>query len=200
MFYYLYRVFHVHDNRSYFGMHGTSNMSWGDDGYYPELRLGSKFTDAIAANTVNPQHLKVETLLVSTSRDVITNRLEQILTPATYADPRCMNVTPQEFSKIMHDATIGKQKSNDHKTAMSIGKQGNTNSLGKVNSDATNAAISSTRIAKKLKWIHNLTTREELQLEAGEDMLEGFQLGRLPIKLRKKGPVPANGQWRDVSY
>ena len=37
-----------------------------------------------------------------------------------------------------------------------------------------------------MKWYHNATTGEELQLPADEDILIGFTVGRLPKELAKK--------------
>jgi hypothetical protein len=63
----------------------------------------------------------------------------------------------------------------------------NKNAIAHVVTDEVRNQISTKK--KRMKWIHNKKTREEFQIEVGEEMITGFQFGRLSENLRKLGPT-----------
>jgi hydroxypyruvate isomerase len=150
-----------------------------------------------------PHNMYTEVLHTSTNYDEVERRLLGILSPATLSDPRCLNISQQEINDRISSGKSGVKSSNDHKLAISVSLQENENALGHVKSEESREQTRQTLVDKKLKWIHNKSTREELQMTKEEidagDMLPGFELGRLPKKLAKLGPVPPSGQWRDLS-
>lgn len=183
------------DGSGFFGIHGTPDPMWDQRidyiGNGPRLAAKLKQYPAIRY----PGVWSTEVLFTSTDRDVVEERLKSILTPATLADPRCLNVSDQETYAKVSNTLTGHVQTEGTKAKISENMAGNDNSLGHVMPEESRAQLSKTRITAKLKWIHNKKTREELQLTKEEidagDMLPGFELGRLPKKLKEQGPVKA---------
>ena len=198
-FYHLFKTSCVVDGSAYFGIRGNNDPMWDERIDY--VGRGEKLQAKI--RQYGPANMRTEVLFTSSHLPDVERRLQGILSPATLSDPRCLNISQQEINDRIADGKSGVKSSADHKIAISISLQENENALGHVKSEESREQTRTTLTNKKLKWIHNKETREELQMTTEEinagDMLPGFELGRLPKKLAKLGPVPPSGQWRDLS-
>jgi hypothetical protein len=197
-YYYLFKT-SAPDGSAFFGIHRTENSQWGQDGQALGY-IGNGPKLAAKARQYGIQRLVTETMYTSGDYNDCVHRLDQILTPATLADPRCLNMPRPETNKKISEALIGKPKSEEHKDAIAKSMEGNQNAV-KITQNAIQEAMpqvlaitpEEARLDKQLVedasnlvWIHNKTTGEEMQLPADEDIITGFETGRLPLHLRKK--------------
>jgi hypothetical protein len=182
-FYYLYKTTCIPEGSAYFGIHRTTNPAWGEDGQ-PLETLGHGQRLLARVKHYGVDRFKLEVVFASTNYEDVKKRLEGILTPATLADPRCLNMPPEELSKRISDATKDIPKSEAHKAKIAIALDGNQNSLGNVLPESAKQTISEQK--KKIKWWHNPNTGEEVQLEIDEEPLTGFTLGRCPKAIKDK--------------
>jgi hypothetical protein len=176
-FYYLFKTECKVDKSAFFGIHRSQNPSWGSDGqpvdyYGTGVKLKNKVIQCIRTGRFGATPSDVlqiafthEVLYVSGDYNDVKKKLDAILTPVTLADPKCLNMP------------LPATKTPEHKSNISEAMVGNQNALGLVQPDAARAAIASSK--KKMKWWSNPVTREEVQLEADEEGLTGFELGRL---------------------
>jgi len=197
-FYFLFRT-SAPDGSAFFGIHRSENPSWGTDGSAINY-IGNGPKLAQKARQFGIERLTTEVLFSDPVYDIVKRRLDQILTPATLSDPRCLNMPREEINKAISEGLKDKPKSEEHRLNIAHAMVQNDNALAHVKSDDTKDAISkamegnqnavksvdesskaSTKKAKtKLKWWHNKTTGEEVTLEEEEEGLTGFELGRLP--------------------
>jgi len=204
-FYHLFKTTCIHDGSAFFGIHGNDDPMWDQNVDYvgrgPKL---FKKIDQYGGKANFKFNFRVEVLFTTTSLAEAERHIKTILTPATYADPLCLNVSPEEMAETNRQSNLGVPKSELHKQVIATSLVGNNNALGAVASEEKKQAISDTRTNAKLKWIHNPETREELQLPADEiaegGMLTGFVLGRLPKHLKEMGPVPHDPNKKIVDY
>jgi hypothetical protein len=84
------------------------------------------------------------------------------------------------INQRISEGLTGKPKSPEHRESIAVTQTGNQNALGTVMPEPAKLAIAESK--KKVKWYHNKLTNEEVQLEADEEPLTGFELGRLPKK------------------
>lgn len=176
------------DGSAFFGIHRTENPAWGSDGS-PLNYIGNGPKLAQKVRQFGIEHMAVDVMEMSGDYAHIASRLDRILTPATLADPRCLNMPRQETNQKISEALTGKPKSEPHKANIALAMVGNQNSLGNVVTEDTKEAIAETVSASRsnagLKWYHKKDTGEEIQLEADEDPITGFELGRLPKEFKK---------------
>lgn len=172
-FYYLFKTTCRVDQSAFFGIHRSTSSSWGSDGvpigYFgtgAKLRAKVKQCERIGGLAAFDH----EVLYVSGDYNDVKKKLDAILTPATLADPKCLNMP------------LPATKTDDHKDNISKSMVGNKNALGLVQPDSAKIAISNSK--KKIKWWHNPKTKEEVQLDADEEGLTGFELGRLPKEIK----------------
>jgi len=181
------------DGSSFFGIHRTENPAYGQDGQ-PLSYIGNGPKLQAKARQFGIERLVTDILYVSGDYADVSRRLDNILTPATLADPRCLNMPRAETNAKISEALTGKSKSEEHKAAIGESMLNNQNRLGAVTSEETKQAISEAHASNKPKWYHKKDTGEEIQLEADEEALTGFELGRLPKEFKKnfkaKNPVP----------
>jgi hypothetical protein len=171
------------DGSAFFGITRTQNPSYGQDGTpIPYIGNGPKLQ--AKARQFGIAALVCEVLQVDTSYDLIRRRLDGILTPATLADPRCLNMSQPATNAKISEALTDKPKSDSHKEAIAVAMAGNSNALGHVLSEETKEVIADK--LSKVKWYHNKTTGEQIQLDADEEALTGFELGKLPKELVSK--------------
>ena len=199
-FYHLFKTSCNVDGSAYFGIRGNNDPMWDERIDY--VGRGERLTAKI--RQYGPHSMRTEVLFTSTNLEEVERRLKGILSPATLSDPRCLNLSQEQINERIADGKSGVKSTNDHKIAISISLLENENALGHVKSEESREQTRETLTNKKLKWIHNKETREELQITKDElddgGMLSGFELGRLPQKLKKQGAKPPTGQWRDLSY
>lgn len=175
------------DGSAFFGITRTQNPNYGQDGNeLPYIGNGPKLQQK--ARQFGIQRLICEVLRIDGSYDVIRQALDNILTPATLADPRCLNMSQIATNAKISEALTDQTKSTAHKEAIAVSMVGNANALGHIKSEETIAQITeSVRETKgKVKWYHNKTTGEQIQLEEDEEALTGFELGKLPKELASK--------------
>lgn len=186
MYYYLFKTQCMRCGAAYFGIHGNNDPFFGDNPL-PTLGNGPKLVEHFAIHGKNNHR----TTLVFTNTDynVTENRLKAILAPDVLEHPLCLNANPKEFSEKMREINLNVPKTESHKTSIAIAGLGNTNPLGNVRSPESNQKTSETIRAMKMKWIHNKSTCEEMQMPADEikecGMPTGFELGRLTKEMRK---------------
>jgi hypothetical protein len=171
------------DGSAFFGITRTQNPSYGQDGT-PISYIGNGPKLQQKARQFGIQNLVCEVMQVDGSYDVIKRRLDQILTPATLADPRCLNMSQPATNAKISEALTDQTKSQSHKEAIAVSMAGNSNALGHVKSEETKEIIG--KAIAKTKWYHNKNTGEQIQLDAEEDALTGFELGKLPKELASK--------------
>lgn len=161
---------------AYFGITSSDNPFYGQDGTYPYAGEGKKLVEAI--RQYGAEHFRV-TIEGGAETDFskAKARLEHILN----------QVRGHPLSLNLDNPNPGPQ-TEEHRQALSLAFIDNKNAIAHVVTDEARKQISENLKKKKLKWIHNKKTREEFQIEKGEDLLTGFQFGRLPGKLRKMGP------------
>jgi hypothetical protein len=182
-FYFLFKTT-APDGSAFFGIHRSENPSWASDGQpIGYIGNGPKLQAKVRQFGINS--MNVEVLYTSGDYNDVVKKLDNILTPATLADARCLNMPRPVTNEKISEALTGQPKSDEHKQAIAEAMVGNQNSLGNVQSEETKEAISETRINAKLKWWHRKDTGEEVQLEADEEGLTGFELGRLPKEFKK---------------
>ena len=204
-FYHLFKTTCLVDGSAYFGIRANENPMWDQaiDYIGNGPKLIAKIDQCGGPRNVN-RYFKVEVLHSSADRDEVERMIANILTPATYADPKCLNVSPVESAAKIAEAHTGLKQAELTKQTIASSMMRNDNALGHVVTEETKEVLSETRSKKKLKWIHNPATREEMQLPADEladgGMLTGFQLGRLPKELKDKGPVPSDPNRKIVDY
>ncbi len=176
-YYYLFKTTCRADGSAFFGIHRTTNPRWIEDGAPIEyVGTGEKLRARVAHYGM--QSLDVEVLQVAASYDEVKRHLDRILTPATLADPLCLNMPRTEINQRISEGLTGKSKSPEHKEQIAVALAGNLNALAQVMPETAKKAISESK--KKIKWWHNTVTQEEVQLEIDEEPLTGFALGRLP--------------------
>jgi len=171
------------DGSAFFGIHRTQNPSWGEDGQAISY-IGNGPKLAAKARQFGISRLVTTVIALDPNYDVIRRKLDTILNPATLADPRCLNMPLPERNKAISEALSGQPKSEDHKEAIAVSMVDNQNALGHIKTEEARETIAESKTG--LKWYHNPETAEELQLMADEDILTGFQLGRLPKELKSK--------------
>jgi hypothetical protein len=194
IYYYLFKTA-APDGSAFFGIHGSPNAQWNADGQ-PVDYCGSGPKLAAKARQFGLQRLSVDTLYTTGDYNDAKRRLDNILTPATLADPRCLNMPREQTNAKISEALKDKPKSEEHKSAISKAMEGNSNAVKEfTNTVPTVIPISPvspqelTEIVEDMLhtvWIHNKTTGEEMQLPVDEEVITGFELGRLPLHLRKK--------------
>lgn len=213
-YYHMFKTTCLVDGSAFFGIRQNEDPMWDEHidyiGTGPKLR--AKIMQCGGPQSVKT-HFKTEVLFTSTSRELVEQHINGILTPATYADPLCLNVSPQEAAKNIAEAHTGLKQAELTKQTIAVSMMRNENALGHVVTDEVKEELSEIRINKKLKWIHDPTTRQEMQIAAEEleetklddgsaisGMPTGFQLGRLPKHLKDLGPVPADESKKYVDY
>ena len=174
MFFFLYKTQCLVDGSAYFGVQASSNVNWNEDNKV--VGGGLKLQQKI--NQFGRHRFRTSIEFCSTERDLVMKRLDDILSPQTLAHPLCLN------------GDYTKPKSEEHKENMAIAKIGNTNAFGHAKSEETKEELSKRNLALKMKWIHNPTTGEEMQMPKDEieecGIITGFVLGRAPAEVRKK--------------
>ncbi len=180
-YYYLFKT-SAPDGTAFFGIHRSISPSWGADGL-PMEYIGNGPKLAAKARQFGMARLRTEVLHAAGTYEEVEHRLNQILTPATLADPRCLNMPREEINQNISKAMIDVPKSAEHKEAIAEAMEDNKNALGHVKSEETREKIGEAR--KGLKWYHNKSTGEEITLEEDEEALTGFELGRLPKEFKK---------------
>ena len=167
------------DGSAFFGITRTQNPSYGQDGTpIPYIGNGPKLQQK--ARQFGIQNLVTEIMHVDSVYENVKKRLDAILTPATLADPRCLNMPQPVVNQKISEALTGKSKSDSHKEAIAVSMAGNQNAVKDEevdNIDETNT---------DLVWYHNKDTGEQLQLESDEEPLSGFTKGKLPKSLHSK--------------
>ena len=174
------------DGSAFFGITRTQNPSYGQDGQ-PMSYMGNGPKLQQKARQYGLGNLTIEVLSIDADYNVTKQRLDRILTPATLADPRCLNMPRIETNAKISEALIDKPKSEDHKLAIAESMVGNDNATGHVVSEQAKEAISEANAGGtgKMKWWHRPDTGEEVQLPADEEGLTSFVIGRLPKELAK---------------
>jgi hypothetical protein len=178
------------DGSAFFGIQQTTNPTFGSDGH-PWTYLGKGPKLAAKARQFGIHRLRPEVIQLYATYEEARRKLDTILTPATLADPLCLNMPPShgpEHGARVSEGLTGKSKSITHRLAISEAMVSNDNALGHVKSDEAKALISETKLSNstsKLKWYHNKSTGEQIQLEEDEDCLTGFELGKLPKEFAK---------------
>jgi uncharacterized membrane-anchored protein len=179
------------DTSAFFGIHRTTNPSYGADGT-PMTYIGNGPKLQAKARQYGIQNLRCEVLRVDGDYNVIKQALDRILTPATLADPRCLNMPQPTTNPKVSEALKDLPKSQLHKENIAIAMQDNKNATGHVKSQETKEVISEkiTQVravqSGKQKYWHNPETGEEITLDADEEGLTGFVLGKLPKALKGK--------------
>jgi hypothetical protein len=168
------------DSSAFFGIVKTQNPSYGQDGI-PFSYIGTGAKLRAKARQFGIGRLTTEVMLIDPSYDNVKKRLDGILTPATLRDPLCLNMPQTPREQKISEAMTGVPKSEPHKAAIGNAMVANDNALGHVKSEEAKEAIGEAR--SKMKWYSNHKTGEEIQLEEDEEVLTGFQLGRLPKEL-----------------
>ena len=178
-YYYLFKTSCRVDGSAFFGIHRTTNPRWIEDGGPVDyIGTGEKLRNK--ARQYGMGSLDVEVMQVAATYEEVKRHLDRILTPATLADPLCLNMPRPEINQRISEGLTGKSKSPEHKEQLAVALAGNLNALGTVMPEPAKVAISESK--KKIKWWHNPETNEEIQLEIDEEPLTGFALGRLPKK------------------
>ena len=173
------------DGSTFFGIHRTQNPTYGQDGLPIEyIGSGKRLQDKVRQFGI--QSMSTEVIQIDGDYNTIKRSLDRILTPATLADPRCLNIAPQVTAQNISEALTDKPKSEFHKVHISTAMYANDNAIGHVKSEEAKEAISETKSNQKLKWYHNPETAEEITLPEDEDCLTGFVIGRLPKELKAK--------------
>jgi hypothetical protein len=182
------------DQSAFFGIVKTQNPSYGQDGI-PFSYIGTGAKLRAKARQFGIGRLTTEVMLIDPSYDNVKKRLDGILTPATLRDPLCLNMPQTPREQKISEAMTGVPKSELHKENIAMSMAGNQNAIGHVVSEEHKAIISEANRKKdeildaesvKMVWIHNKNTAEELQFPKDEDVLTGFELGRLPKELKSK--------------
>jgi len=177
VYYYLFKTTCRVDGSAFFGIHRSLNPRWIEDGgaisYYGS---GEKLRAKVARYGM--QNIDVDIIQTCATYDEAKRGLDRILSPATLADPLCLNMPQPVINQRISEGLIGKPKSAEHKEAISVTQTGNQNALGTVMPESAKLAIKESKT--KIKWWHNKATNEEIQLEIDEDPVTGFELGRLP--------------------
>ena len=198
-FYHFFRTT-FRDGSIYWGIRGNFDPMW--DQRIDYIGDGPKLWAKL--KQLGPNSFNTEVLHTSVSYEEVERMIKNILTPGTYADPRCLNVSPTETAAKIAEAHTGLKHEEITKHTIAASMMRNENALAHVVTEEAKEQISESRTKQKLKWIHNKTTREELQIPAEEladgGMLTGFTLGRLPKELKEQGPVPADTTKKYVDY
>jgi hypothetical protein len=178
-FYFLFKTM-APDGSAFFGIHRSTNISWGTDGNPVKyIGNGPKLQAKVKQFGINAMRLEV--LSVDGDYATIRKRLEAILTPATLADPRCLNMPLPVRNVKISEAMRDQSKSPEHREAIALAMVGNQNAA-KVSDDIEVGADDDNGMV----WYHNPATSEELQLEHDEEPLTGFVKGKLPVALKGK--------------
>lgn len=180
-YYFLFKT-SAPDGSAFFGLHRSQNPSWGTDGT-PINYIGNGLKLQQKAKQFGIHRLTTEVIMAAGTYDEVKIKLDSILTPATLADPLCLNMPQPVINQKISDALTGLSKSEGHKAAISTSMVFNENALGHVKTDETKAQIAEAH--KKMKWWHRKDTGEEIQLSIDEEGLTGFELGRLPKEFAK---------------
>lgn len=186
MFYHLFKTTCKVDESAFFGIHGNNDPMWDEHINYigSGRKLVAKIKQYGRSNEEYARNFTTEVMMTSSVLEDVEKYIKGILTPATYSDPRCLNVSPAEMAADISAAKLGVPNTEDHNTAISLGMEGNQNALGHVVSDDAKNQIAETRSNAKLKWIHNPVTKQEKQVSLDqilqEGVMPGFKVGRLP--------------------
>lgn len=171
LFYHVFQTQCVVDGSSYFGMTSNENANYGrDGGKLDYIGNGPRLIAKIREH--GPKSMRVIVHFTDPLKVNAQRHLDGILKD-TINHPLSLNVSEEERFENISDGMEGLVHEQAHNDSISIGMRGTKNALGNVR--------------PKLKWIHNKTTNEELQIEVGEDLLEGFEFGRLKKGERAKG-------------
>lgn len=184
IYYYCLCVTTCHrDGSKFFFIQRTQNPSLGSDGTpFTYLGTGEKLRAKVKQYGMGS--LSCEVLRLDPLYENVKRELDKILNEKTLADPLCLNMPLPEKNKRISEALIGKSKSELHKENIAQSMAGNENAMGHIVTEEHKEVIANAN--RKLKWYHCKSTGEELQLEQDEDVLTGFELGRLPKALHSK--------------
>jgi hypothetical protein len=186
-FHHLYRTQCLIDGAAYFGIASNDNPFYGQDGNFPFAGAGRKLLEHFSKHGAN--NFRVNLIESSENYEKIKAHLDKILKDVD-GHPLSLNVSTAELGEKMREINTGVPKSEDHKEHIALAMIDNKNALGHVVTEDTKKQIRETK-KKRLKWIHNPDTNEELQIEADETLLRGFKYGRLSDERRKEGPKRA---------
>src|ERR1700733_15388073 len=95
LYYYIVFKTSAPDGSAFFGIIKTENASWGQDGQ-PISYIGNGPKLRAKAQQYGIARLRTDVLYVEPLQELAQKRLDAILTSATYADPKCLNVPPAE--------------------------------------------------------------------------------------------------------
>lgn len=161
---------------AYFGITSSDNPFYGQDGNFPYAGEGKRLLDAVRQYGADNFRVSMEGVGAETDFSKAKARLDAILSQVR-GHPLCLN----------HENPNPGPVSEEHREHLSIALMDNLNAIAHVVSEDVKPKMDN-RSGKKLKWICNRKSREEMQIQVGEDVLEGFHFGRLTPKERKKGP------------
>lgn len=204
-FYHFFRTTCLRDGSVYWGIRGNFDPMWDVNIDYmgDGPKLIAKVNQWGGPKFIN-QNFRTEVLHSSSSYEEVERMIKNILNPETYADPLCLNVAPSETAAKIAEAHTGLKQTELTKHTIAASMMRNNNAIAHVVTEEVKEQISESRTKQKLKWIHNKTTREEMQIPSEEladgGMLTGFALGRLPKELKEKGPIPADTSKKYVDY
>jgi len=161
---------------AYFGITSSDNPFYGQDGNFPYAGEGARLLEAVRQYGADNFRVSLEGG-AETDHTKAKARLEVILNQVR-GHPLSLNHPDPNPGPV----------TDEHKDHLAIALMDNKNAIAHVVTEDMKQHLREVNTGKKFKWICNKETREEMQIEVGEELLSGFEFGRLSKKQRKKGP------------
>lgn len=191
MFYNVYRIQCTVDGAAYFGIKGTRDLAWGEDGVANFGRLGlqppntKRWREYVQKYGMRPWRLTI--ILTTTDVELAKTRFDQIMNE-TKKHPLSLNFDQEaHIAATLPLATEAARIANtdtprEPETKKKISK-GMKRFRDKQRAENEAAGIPEQKLTEGPaghRWIHNKTTNEEMMIFVDEDLLTGFEEGRLP--------------------
>jgi hypothetical protein len=190
MFYYVYRIQCLVDGSAYFGIKQTNAIDWGEGGFW---QLGirpstKKFEQKVRQVGMKPWRT---TIYICTTEQTVAQRELDKLLAATKGHPLSLNYDEEAHIEAVKknlekalpaaiEANTGDPRTKEEKKKISKGVKKHMEKLRAKNEAEGKPDAPLTAGPAGHRWIHNPTTKEEMMIFVDEDLLTGFEEGRLP--------------------
>lgn len=193
MFYYVFKLQCTVDGSAFVGIKPTGDISWGEAGTFWSLGVRpntKKFNQKVQQYGMKPWRLVI--LQCTTERELAERTLNSTLEPIK-SHPLCLNYD-EEAHKAANlenlkkaipaaiEANTGDPRTVREKKKISKGMKKFMEKKAAQNAAAGQPDLPLTEGPSGHRWIHNPTTNEEMMIYVDEDLLTGFEEGRLPKK------------------
>lgn len=189
-YYHVYRTTFLPENKCYWGFRTSIDPNWGTS--TPADYIGSPEALGELIRKHGIKAFRVDVIFTNTDKEIALRYLRNILTPATLADPRCLNLEGVRRQNIAN--TLAKhEQSESHLANLSSALLDNKNSKGhELTDEHIQKLAEGKKIYKeKIKWYNNGIEEKRIDV-ANESIPTGWELGKLSTVKANKPSIQSN--------